>query len=76
MWSVKLPASITTMEMMDFRQKGVKVIMVALTSKEVHVYKDKYLVDKFSTDDSVTGMRFGRFGREDSSLIMTTKGKQ
>ena len=41
---------------------------------QVHIYRDKYLVNSFSTPDVVTGMRFGRYGREDSTLVMTTKG--
>lgn len=63
-----------TMEVLDHTQKGFKAIMVALTNSEVHVYRDKYLVDVIKCEDVVTGMKFGRFGREDSSLVMTTKG--
>ena len=49
--------------------------MVALANSEVHIYRDKYLVDKIKCEDVVTGMKFGRFGREDASLVMTTKGE-
>lgn len=35
LWSIKLPGSITTMEVMDHKQKSFKAIMVALTNNEV-----------------------------------------
>ena len=74
MWQVKLPASLTTLELLDHKQKGFKAVLVALTNCEVHMYRDKYLVNVIKTEDVVTGMRYGRFGREDSTLIMATKG--
>ncbi|XP_013391721.1 Bardet-Biedl syndrome 1 protein homolog [Lingula anatina] len=74
LWTIKLPASITSMENVDHKSKGFKAVMVALSNCEVHIYKDKYLVNIIKTEDIVTGMKFGRFGREDASLIMTTKG--
>ncbi len=42
---------------------------------QVHIYRDKYLVNSFNTPDIVTGMKFGRYGREDAALVMTTKGQ-
>ena len=62
------------MEILDNRPKNYKAVMVSLAYKEVHIYKDKYLVDKIQCEDAVTGMKYGRFGREDSCLIMTTQG--
>ena len=38
LWAVKLPGSITTMEVMDHKQKSYKAIMVALTNNEVSVH--------------------------------------
>ena len=75
MWTVKVPKSITTIEVVDYKPKGFKAVLVALSNSEVHVYKEKYLVDVITTSDVVTGMRFGRFGREDGALVMTTSGK-
>lgn len=72
MWTVKLPKSITTIEVVDYKPKGFKAVLVALANNEIHVYKEKYLVDIIKMDDVVTAMRFGRFGREDGALIMTT----
>ncbi|XP_064623947.1 Bardet-Biedl syndrome 1 protein homolog isoform X2 [Lineus longissimus] len=74
LWTVQLPASVTTMELMDYKSKGLKAVMVALSNCEVLIYKDKYLVNTMKTEDIVTGMQFGKFGREDGALIMTTRG--
>ena len=62
------------MELMDNQTKGFKAVMVALTNSQVHMYRDKYLVDVIQTEDVVTGLRYGKFGREDSTLVMSTKG--
>ena len=35
---------------------------------------DKHIVDWFSMPDAVSAMRFGKFGREDSSLVLITVG--
>ena len=62
------------MGLMDHKMKGFKAVMVALANCEVHIYRDKYLVNIIKCEDVVVGMRFGRFGREDSTLVMATKG--
>ena len=74
LWTVKLPASVLTLEVLDNKQKNYKAVMVALSNKEVHIYRDKYLADVIKCEDAVTGMKYGRFGREESCLIMTTQG--
>lgn len=38
---------------------------------QVRVYNEKQLVSIHQTNDLVVGMRFGRFGREDNTLIST-----
>lgn len=68
-----MPASITTIEAMDYKARSFTAVLVALSNQEVHIYKEKYLVDILKMDDIVTGMRFGRFGREDGTLIMSAK---
>ena len=54
--------------------KGIKSLLVALDNAEVHLYRDKVCCDVIKAPDVVSGMRFGKFGREDSTLVMTTKG--
>ena len=74
MWTVYLPDSITTMTLLDHKSKGLKAVLVALNNGEVRLYKEKYLLNVISVAEPVTAMRFGRFGREESALILITKG--
>jgi Bardet-Biedl syndrome 1 protein len=73
-WALHLPADITTMTTLNHKSKGLKAVIVALSNNEVRIYKDNFLVNLIKTDDVVTGIQFGKFGREESVLIMTTKG--
>ncbi|KAK3242964.1 Bardet-Biedl syndrome 1 protein [Cymbomonas tetramitiformis] len=73
-YSIYLPASIVTMELLSVqRQRMVKALLVALSNGEVRVYNEKHLVSIHQTNDPVMGLRFGRFGREDNTMIMTHK---
>ena len=69
-----MPASILTMELLIHKSKGINAILVALANNEVHIYIDKNLVDIIHTPDPVSSMKFGKFGREETTLVMTTKG--
>ncbi|XP_030074788.1 BBSome complex member BBS1 [Microcaecilia unicolor] len=74
LWTVYLPASITTMSLLDQKSRGFQAVMVGLANLEVHLYRDKNLLNIIRTPDVVTSVCFGRYGREDNTLIMTTKG--
>jgi len=74
LWSVYLPATITTISVLNHKGRSFKALLVALENGEVRIYRDKVLCNIINTQDIVTGIKFGRFGREDGSLIMTTKG--
>jgi Bardet-Biedl syndrome 1 protein len=74
MWSVVEPASIVTLEVMENKQRGYRALLVSLANCEVRVYREKFLADTLKTPAVVNAMRFGRFGREDSTLVMVTKG--
>jgi len=74
MWSIQLRCNITAVGVMDHRQKGFKATVIGLEDKTVCVYKDKFLVNQFSSPDVISAIQFGRFGREEGSLIMVTKG--
>jgi Bardet-Biedl syndrome 1 protein len=47
---------------------------VALKNGEVRVYREKQLLDCLNVGMELTALRFGKFGREDNSLIMVNKG--
>ena len=73
LWSVYLPDSITTMTNLNHKAKGFKAVLVALKNGEVRLYKEKFLLSTLQVDGPVTAMQFGRFGREESSLILVTR---
>ncbi|KAM8889205.1 BBSome complex member BBS1 isoform 1-T2 [Synchiropus picturatus] len=74
LWRTVLPAPINTMAAMDLPTRGFQAVLVALANCEVHLYRDKNLLSTLKTPDIVTSICFGRYGREDGTLIMTTKG--
>jgi len=74
-WSVTTSSSITAIEVLDYKAKSLVGLLVALDNCEVHTYIDKTHVDTIATEDVVTAMKFGRFGREESTLVMITRGQ-
>lgn len=74
LWRSVLAAPITTMAAMDLPTRGFQAVLVGLANCEVQLYRDKNLLSTIKTPDVVTSICFGRYGREDGTLIMTTKG--
>ncbi|XP_072562418.1 Bardet-Biedl syndrome 1 protein [Paramormyrops kingsleyae] len=74
LWTVNLPAPVVTMATMDHHTRGFQAVLVGLANCQVQLYRDKNLVSTIKTPDVVTSICFGRYGREDGTLIMTTKG--
>lgn len=72
-WKIELPDYILTMGSMEHKTKGITGIIVSLNNNEVHIYNDKYIISKFKTEDAVVGIKFGKFGREEGNLLMTTR---
>ena len=72
-WKHLLPAQITAMCQVDYRPKAFQAVAVALANNEVHLYKDKFLVDVIQVEENIYSMKFGRLGREDATLVMITK---
>lgn len=69
-YSLYMPAPIVVMELVTVqRARMVRALIVALGTGEVRVYNDKFLVSVYQTNDSLTGLHFGRFGREEHSLV-------
>ena len=59
----------------DYRPKAFQAVAVALANNEIHLYKDKFLVDIIHVEENIYAMKFGRLGREDASLVLITKSK-
>ena len=71
-WQQKLPFAIFCIEQMEIPSRGLSLIAVALASNHVLVYDDKNVVDCFKMDNPVAAMKFGKFGREDNTLVLVT----
>lgn len=54
--------------------RGFQAVLVGMANCEVHLYRDQTLLSIIKTPDAVTSIVFGRYGREDGTLIMTTRG--
>ncbi|XP_059961510.1 Bardet-Biedl syndrome 1 protein isoform X3 [Mesoplodon densirostris] len=74
LWTVQMPAAILTMNLLEQRSRGLQAVMAGLANGEVRIYRDKALLSVVHTPDAVTSLCFGRYGREDHTLIMTTRG--
>uniref|UniRef100_A0A452U4C5 BBSome complex member BBS1 n=1 Tax=Ursus maritimus TaxID=29073 RepID=A0A452U4C5_URSMA len=74
LWTVQMPAAILTMNLLEQRSRGLQAVMAGLANGEVRIYHDKALLNVIRTPDAVTSLCFGRYGREDNTLIMTTRG--
>ncbi|KAF3703989.1 Bardet-Biedl syndrome 1 protein -like protein [Channa argus] len=74
LWRTVLSAPIITMAAMNLPTRGFQAVLVGLANCEVQLYRDKNLLSTIKTPDVVTSICFGRYGREDGTLIMTTKG--
>jgi Bardet-Biedl syndrome 1 protein len=73
LWKLEMESNILAMGSMELKDKGIQAVIVSLNNNQVHIYRDKYIITKFKTQDCVVSLKFGKFGREDHNLIMTTK---
>ena len=48
--------------------------MIFFTFRQVLIFNEKNVVDCFQSNDIVSAMKFGRFGREDSALVLIGNG--
>jgi len=69
LWNLELPSNIMCTALMDHKVKGFKAVLVGLENGEVHIYKEKNLVDTVKLNDRPQALCFGRYGREESTLI-------
>ncbi|ELK13297.1 Bardet-Biedl syndrome 1 protein [Pteropus alecto] len=74
LWTVQMPAAILTMNLLEQSSRGLQAVVAGLANGEVRIYRDKALLNVIRTPDAVTSLCFGRYGREDNTLIMTTRG--
>jgi len=72
--SIYLPCPISCMSLLQITKSRVaKALVVALNNGEVRLYNGKHLICITKTNDVVTGIKLGTFGREEGSMILSFK---
>mmetsp|Transcript_76152 Transcript_76152/g.174445 ORF Transcript_76152/g.174445 Transcript_76152/m.174445 type:complete len:608 (-) Transcript_76152:73-1896(-) len=70
--TVFLPHPISCMTAMTgTRAKSFKALLVALKNGDIRMYNGKQLLHVLTTSDSVVGMLYGQFGREEGALVIS-----
>eukprot|EP00033_Pygsuia_biforma_P001765 GCRY01001975.1.p1 GENE.GCRY01001975.1~~GCRY01001975.1.p1 ORF type:complete len:588 (+),score=148.91 GCRY01001975.1:228-1991(+) len=72
-FSLTVPAPITCLAPLLLKSRGIEAAVVGLANKEIRVYNDSQLVSSFVASDVVLGAVFGRFGREEHTLILALR---
>jgi len=74
-FAVTMPSEVLAITKMNTHKttKAQSNYLVALKNGEIRMYNDKHLICKITTDDLVTGMLFGVFGREEGCLVINHK---
>ena len=70
---VQLPASPTCIGAMAHHGRNLLLTAVGLADGSVHLYNGRKLVSKVQLSDAPTSLHFGRFGREDNTMVAITK---
>mmetsp|Transcript_59051 Transcript_59051/g.104958 ORF Transcript_59051/g.104958 Transcript_59051/m.104958 type:complete len:600 (+) Transcript_59051:52-1851(+) len=72
--SIYLPCPISCMSLLQITKSRVaKALVVALSNGEVRLYNGKHLITTIHTNDVVTGMKLGTFGREEGAMVLSCK---
>ena len=70
-WSMNVGHNIKDMTLFaKGKSDKARALLVALENGEIRLYRDRQVVCSISTPDVVLGMRCGRYGREDVSLVI------
>ncbi|CAG0880955.1 unnamed protein product [Cyprideis torosa] len=73
-WHDNLPASPLASELIHIEAKGLLLVAIALENSQIRIYSNHTLVDGFQTPEPVVALKFGRYGREDNTLALVTRG--
>jgi len=72
--SIYLPCTISCMSLLQItKSRTAKALVVALSNGEVRLYNGKQLIAVTKTNDTVTGIKLGTFGREEGSMVLSFK---
>eukprot|EP01086_Lenisia_limosa_P006488 TRINITY_DN25352_c0_g1_i1.p1 TRINITY_DN25352_c0_g1~~TRINITY_DN25352_c0_g1_i1.p1 ORF type:complete len:586 (-),score=123.73 TRINITY_DN25352_c0_g1_i1:21-1778(-) len=73
-FSKKLPGTVTCMCKLFHAARRVNLVVVALDTREVMVFKEEGVVSVFIAKDVVVSMAYGKYGREDGALALALAG--
>jgi len=75
-FSIKQPSEIYSMEICNMmKSRKMKGVMLGLKNSEVRFYNDKQLLTAVSIPETIFGIRFGKLGKnEDTLIVVSDKG--
>ncbi|KAK9812788.1 hypothetical protein WJX72_003736 [[Myrmecia] bisecta] len=74
LYRLQMPAVVHAMDLLELtRQRMVTCLLVALANGEIRIYNGQHLVSMHSVNAPVAALYFGKYGREDNTLITITK---
>ncbi|CAG9328763.1 unnamed protein product [Blepharisma stoltei] len=74
LYTLYMPEQVSCIEMLKLtRARVFKGLLVALANGEIRLYKDKVLLHSLSIGETILGMAFGSYGREEGSLVLNVK---
>ncbi|XP_062481785.1 Bardet-Biedl syndrome 1 protein, partial [Pezoporus occidentalis] len=73
LWTLRLPGGAAALAGGRL-PGGAALALLALETRELRLYRGRSLVAVLQSPDVVTGLCFGRYGREDGTLLMATRG--
>lgn len=74
LWSTPLPETAIGMTPVGLEHLSQTLICVALRGGLVQLYGQKFLVDQFTVQETVSALLFGKLGQEDHVLVLCTAG--
>lgn len=69
LYSLFLPAPAVCIEQLELQKRAARALLLGLANGELRCYQEKHLIATLQLGETLTGLRFGPYGREESSLI-------
>lgn len=68
-----MPSEITDICKLEIKKStNIQCILVALKNGEIRMFNDKYHIDTINVGETIYGLRYGMFGREEGCLLINT----
>lgn len=58
---------------LDVKDKGITGVLVSTSESVIQIFRKTELVDELKTNENVVALTFGRYDREDSTLVTVTE---